>query len=217
MSLARGIERRLERLMDGIAARLFGGKVHPVELAERIVREADLTLISLPTGPVAHNHFVVNLGGDPADTTALGPVQRELEQAIEETAWERGWRLEGPAQVSLVVGSGGEASVRVESSVVPGPREAWARLHHLTDAAPIDVTHNRSVIGRSGESDAHIPAPEVSRRHALLWREVGDIWLADLGAPNGTYVNGEVFDDAIALVAGDNIGLGPVTLVFRPV
>lgn len=217
MGLARGIEKRLERLMDGIAARLFGGKVHPVELAERIIREADLTLIRQPTGPIAPNDFTVTVGGVPADTTALGSVQRELEQAIEETSWERGWRLEGEARVSLIVGQGGEASVKVESVVLPGPRPPWARLQGLGDAPPVDVTHNRAVVGRSGESDVHIPAPEVSRSHALLWREAGEMWLADLEAANGTYLNGQAFDEPVALVAGDSIGLGPVSLVFRPV
>lgn len=217
MSLARGIERRLERLMDGIAARLFGGKLHPVELAERIIREADLTLLERPTGPVASNDYLVTMSGVPADTTALGPVQRELEQAVEETAWERGWRLEGETRVSLVVGGDGKANVKVEASILPGPRPAWARLHPIGEAPPIDVTHNRAVIGRSGQSDAHVPSPEVSRSHALLWRELGDMWLADLGAANGTYLNGEPFDGAVNLVAGDSIGLGPVSLVFRPV
>jgi len=170
-----------------------------------------------PTGPVASNDFIVTLGGVPADTTALGPVQRELEQAVEETSWERGWRLEGEARVSLVVGGGGDASVKVEASILPGPRPPWARLHPLGDAPPIEITHNRAVLGRSGQSDAHIPSPEVSRSHALVWRELGDIWLADLGAANGTYLNGEPFEEAVPLVAGDAIGLGPISLVFRPV
>ena len=95
MSLARGLERRLERLVDGFAARLFGGAVHPVELGERLVREADLGLVPRETGPVAPNDYLVHLGGVPADSSALGPLQRELEQVIEITAVERGWRLDG--------------------------------------------------------------------------------------------------------------------------
>jgi hypothetical protein len=61
VSLARGLEQRLERLIDGIAARLFRGRMHPVELGTRLVREADLALRTGPAGPVAPNDFEVAL------------------------------------------------------------------------------------------------------------------------------------------------------------
>ena len=217
MSLARGLERRLERLVDGFAARLFGGAVHPVELGERLVREADLGLVPRETGPVAPNDYLVHLGGVPADSSALGPLQRELEQVIEITAVERGWRLDGPARVSIAVGEGGEASVRIESGITPGPRPAWARLLPPGGRTPLEATHNRSLIGRSGSADLHVPDAEVSRRHALIWQELGSTWIADLGTPNGTYVNGERVTDPPSLGAGDVIALGPVSYVFKPV
>ena len=47
MGLARGIERRLERLVDGLAARLFRGRIHPVELGALLIREADLAMTYL--------------------------------------------------------------------------------------------------------------------------------------------------------------------------
>ena len=190
MSLARGLERRLERLMDGIAARLFGGKIHPVELGERLVREADLALTEGETGPVAPNRFEVTLGGVPADTDAVGSVQRELEAVVEETAFERGWRLEGPARVLITVGGGAETSVRVAATVEAGDRPAWCKLLPAGDHELREVTHNRAIVGRSGTCDVHVADPEVSRRHALLWQEVGAIWVADLGAANGTSING---------------------------
>jgi hypothetical protein len=217
MSLARGLERRLERLVDGLAARLFGGRVHPVELGERLVREADLGLTKGPLGPVAANDFVVTMGGDPADTGAIGPVQRELEQVIEITAVERGWRLDGPAHVSIVVGEGGEASVEVTGSIRPGSRPVWARLLPAHGRDLLEVTHNRSVIGRAGESDVHIPEPEISRRHALLWQEIGSVWVADLATANGTFVNGESASDPLAVAPGDVLGFGPASFVFKPV
>lgn len=217
MSLARGLERRLERLVDGIAARLFGGKIHPVELGERLVREADLALRDGPTGPIAPNRFVLTLGGIPADTTALGPVQRELEQVVEETAWERGWRLEGAARVVIEVGEGSETSVRLQATVMAGERPPWCKLLPTGRRELLEVTHNRSVLGRSGACDVHLPDPEVSRRHALLWQELGAIWLADLGAPNGTFVNGEPLSEPTAVTAGDVLGFGPAAFVLKPV
>jgi hypothetical protein len=217
MSLARGLERRLEQLMDGIAARLFGGKVHPVELGERLVREADLALTESDTGPVAPNRFKVTLGGVPADTDAIGSVQRELESVLEETSSERGWRLEGPARVLIEVGEGAEASVRVAATVEPGERQPWCKLLPAGGHDLCEVGHNRALVGRSGTCDVHVADPEVSRRHALLWQEAGAIWVADLGAANGTYVNGVPVQEPTAVVAGDVIAFGPASFVLKPV
>ena len=82
---------------------------------------------------------------------------------------------------------------------------------------PLEATHNRSLVGRSGSADLHVSDAEVSRRHALIWQELGSTWIADLGTPNGTYVNGERVGDPPSLAAGDVIALGPVSYVFKPV
>ena len=41
MGLARELERRLERLVDGATAAVFRGKMHPVDMAEHLVRQVD--------------------------------------------------------------------------------------------------------------------------------------------------------------------------------
>ena len=40
MGLARNLERRLEKLVDGLSATVFRGRMHPVDLANRLVRQA---------------------------------------------------------------------------------------------------------------------------------------------------------------------------------
>jgi hypothetical protein len=195
VSLARGLEQRLERLIDGIAARLFRGRMHPVELGTRLVREADLALRTGPAGPVAPNDFEVALGGEPADSSTLLEVEQGLAAVIEETAIERGWRLEGRARVHLVVAAGHPAVATIRCRIHPGPLPLWSRL--LSPEG-----------GRSHD-------PEVSRHHALIWREAGKVWLHDLDSANGTFVNGvpgampaEVADD-------DLITFGNLPFVFR--
>ena len=217
MGLARGIERRLEQLVDGIASRLFRGRIHPVELGSRLIREADLAVRDGPAGPVAPNRFTMVLGGEPADAEALGVVQQELEAIVEETAVERGWRLEGPAQVLIRVAAGRKSAVRVEAEIAPGERVPWARLLPSAGGAPIPVCPLRAIVGRGSDSDVYLDAEEASRRHALLWREVGRVWLYDLESANGTLVNGDRIADTVEVVDGDILTFGGPSFVYRTV
>ena len=41
MGLARELERRLERLVDGATAAVFRGRMHPVDMAEHLVRPVE--------------------------------------------------------------------------------------------------------------------------------------------------------------------------------
>jgi len=216
VSLARGLERRLENLVDGIAARLFRGRMHPVELANLLVRRADLSLRISPIGPEAPNAYVVTLGGEPAEADARDVVERELAAAVEETALERGWRLPGPVRVTLVIGSGAPAAASVAADFLNGPLPAWARLLP-PGGAPVEVRPNRAVVGRSSLADVRLEDAEVSRRHALLWREAGGIWVADLGSSNGTRLNGEALPEVAEVVDGDLLSFGGPSFLFRSV
>ena len=214
MGLARGLERRLEQLVDGLAAHLFRGRIHPVELGTRIVREADLAVFDTHAGPGAPNAFVVTLGGDVEPAEAVAAAERELEGVMTEAAAEHGWRLEGPATVRIRFGDGPASSASVEAAVEPGPAPPWVRLEPV-GGDPLDVGINRAVVGRSSTADVHLARDDISRQHALLWREAGTIWLADLGSSNGTFVNGERLADTMDLFDGDRIGLGRTELRLR--
>ena len=74
------------------------------------------------------------------------------------------------------------------AQVAPGPTPRWARL--VSDAATVEIRHNRALIGRSSQADVVLPHDDISRRHALLWREGGQTWIRDLGSANGTSVDG---------------------------
>jgi pSer/pThr/pTyr-binding forkhead associated (FHA) protein len=66
-------------------------------------------------------------------------------------------------------------------------------------------------IGRNAESDWIVDLPSISGRHARLTRSQGLILLEDLGSTNGTFVNGQRIDGAVAVAPGDRIGLGSHT------
>ena len=214
MGLARGLERRLERLVDGLAAHLFRGRIHPVELGTRIVREADLGVFETHAGPGAPNAFLVTLGGEVESAEAVAEAEKELEAVMSEAAAERGWRLDGPVTVTIQFGDGAASSASVQTAVEPGPLAPWAYLEPVT-GNQLELGANRSVVGRSSTADVHLNNDDVSRQHALLWREAGAIWLADLDSANGTFVNDERLTDVMDLLNGDRIRFGGTDLTLR--
>jgi Protein of unknown function (DUF3662)/FHA domain len=71
----------------------------------------------------------------------------------------------------------------------------------------------RTVLGRSRQSDVYVTDANVSRRHAEVVREGAEYWLVDLGSTNGTQVNGERIERA-RLRDGDVITIGSTEIVF---
>ncbi len=69
------------------------------------------------------------------------------------------------------------------------------------------------VIGRSPESDLHIPHNSVSRWHCRIWRDGDTYYIADMGATNRTRVNDKAVGQA-ELTDGDHITLGECILKF---
>ena len=189
MSVARSLERRLERLIESVAGRVFSGRLHPAELAGKLAREADFARFDHPTGTATANLYVIQV--NPRDLTLDATEVEEL-LAEEMTAYtkEEGLRLEGPVEVRIVATEDappGRAECHVE--VKPGPPVVWARLAGKNGES-YDIGRNRALIGRSEESDVIIPFDDISRRHALLFREKGERWIRDLSSANGTYVDG---------------------------
>lgn len=188
MSVARSLERRLERLIEGVAGRVFSGRLHPSELAGKLAREADFARFDHPTGPATANLFVIRV--NPND---LSLDSKELEDilAAEMAAYaaEEGLRLEGPVQVKITTSqeaTPGRAECHVE--VMPGPPVVWAQLSARTES--FDIGRNRVFVGRAAENDVVVPHDDVSRHHALIYRESSQSWLRDLSSANGTTIDG---------------------------
>ncbi len=57
------------------------------------------------------------------------------------------------------------------------------------EKAALSVNGERAVIGRSGDADAQIEDPSISRRHAELTQTQTGWTLVDLGSSRGTYLN----------------------------
>ena len=70
-------------------------------------------------------------------------------------------------------------------------------------------------IGRAVECDIVITSKRVSRQHARVRREGGEVVLQDLDSTNGTFLNSERVMEPMALHDGDRISVGDVTFVFH--
>ena len=193
MSLIRRLERRLESLLDGVVGSVFRGQLHPSELAQRIIRQADLAGVTTDDGTVVPNRYVLAVNPDDLGGQTPPPELRtDLAVMVEELAFERGWRLDGPAEVVVIVNpSAPHGNPRCDGQFVEGPRPAWARL---VGGAEHDISVNRAVIGRGPEADVTVPSEHVSRRHAMIWRQDGRVLISDLGSSNGTVVDGVRID-----------------------
>ena len=63
-------------------------------------------------------------------------------------------------------------------------------------------------LGRSSENGIVIDDSSISRKHAMLQRLGGAIFLVDLGSANGTFVNGRRVSVPVTLRSGDRVTFG---------
>ncbi|MDQ1348414.1 MAG: hypothetical protein QG573_1788 [Acidobacteriota bacterium] len=71
------------------------------------------------------------------------------------------------------------------------------------------------VIGRSIEADLELPAAQVSRRHARLFRRGGVLMLEDLGSHTGTFLNDRRLAAPVAVKAGDTIRIAGTVITVQ--
>jgi Protein of unknown function (DUF3662)/FHA domain len=77
-----------------------------------------------------------------------------------------------------------------------------------------DISTPLVILGRGTDCDLRLVDPGVSRHHAEIRVEDGEVVLVDLGSTNGTFVNGQPVR-RVPLSDGTRVTLGRTTLVFR--
>lgn len=219
MGIARHLEERLERLVDGVSAALFRGKMRPVDLGNRLVRLADLRVEQEWLGPVIPNVYRLWLAEadvGKVDADALAPLGRELGYILGATATESGWATRGPIEVTAETAEPGATKTTVEATSRPGKMRPWGQLMAIRSAEAHDLGDNRAGIGRGTDTEVRIQASEVSRHHAVVFRQGGRHWLHDAGSTNGTWRNRDrVGEDPVVIQPGDALRFGPVGFTFR--
>lgn len=91
------------------------------------------------------------------------------------------------------------------------PRCAWV----IWGDRSIGVSEGETILGRALDATIRFDVPGVSRRHARLEVEGGAITIEDLGSQNGTYVRSEKISGRAPVGDGDEVRLGPVSVLIR--
>jgi len=210
-------ERRLERLVEGAFAKAFRGQLQPEELGRRLTREMDLHRTVGVRGLNAPNHFDVYLAtADYERFESFGDVlNRELVEAVREHAGRERYQFLGPVEIVIHEDPDLQASVfAIESEMNAGSGGPTDWLV-LPDGRRVGIADEIVTIGRLPECAVALDDPNVSRRHAQIRREGGQVIVVDLGSTNGTKVNGVPVRQQ-QLTPGDTITVGSTTLRFEP-
>ncbi len=75
----------------------------------------------------------------------------------------------------------------------------------------VELTAERTTVGRVEENAFQIAEPSVSSRHAEILLRGSDIVVKDLGSTNGTFINGEKITEAV-LKPGQTLRFGNIEL-----
>lgn len=71
------------------------------------------------------------------------------------------------------------------------------------------------IVGREPDADICLDSPRISRHHARIVVSGAQATIEDLGSKNGSFVRGERISEPTPLASGDEIHIGPLTLLFR--
>jgi predicted component of type VI protein secretion system len=217
------MEEGIQRAFNGAFAKAFRSEVQPVEIASALRREVDNRATIVARGrTLVPNSFVVELG--PADHSRLGEWEEalgiELRDVVAEHAGQQQYAFVGPVTVRFEQAEDLDTGVfRVRSHTTRGPRAArpqqagpapaaatqpWVEI----DGRPHQLKPGKNVLGRGAEADIVVDDPGVSRKHAEVHFDNGQVRLVDLGSTNGTFVDGERVSSVMMLREGSTITMG---------
>lgn len=217
MSFFSRVEEACAAFVERAFANMFPSDLEPAQIARKLVAtmEARTRQTDNQTVAPARYHVYVH----PADFERLSPHRAYLEgewaALLGDMADRVGIVFEEPARVELREGNdmvAGAVEIATEEEVLARDRSAYV-LRVLTGIAsePEFRITGAARVGRSPESDVHLPDPSVSRNHALFDVQNGTLVVHDGGSTNGTYINDERIDSA-ALHAGDIVAFGKAAL-----
>ncbi|QDU79993.1 Phosphoserine phosphatase RsbU [Polystyrenella longa] len=81
-------------------------------------------------------------------------------------------------------------------------------------AVPYELSRDELTIGRHPECDIFLNSDMVSRRHARVYTNGGQVFIEDLGSGNGTFINGQRVNQPTAIKNEDRVKIGPILFRF---
>jgi len=207
----RGIEDRIERLVEGSLTMPFRGPMQPIEISHRMLREMDLGRRVGVRGLIAPNHFAVSVSH--ADLQRFegftDALVHELAESARQHASNEGYSFIGPVEVELFESKRLRSGrVDIVASFFEG--DVLPSLV-LPDGTTLPITSEPLVIGRLAECGVVLTDTNVSRRHAQVSLDSGEIVMVDLGSTNGTFLNGRRVTRA-TVKPGDELTVGTTRL-----
>jgi hypothetical protein len=224
-----------QRLVEDGFGRLFGGRLEPLELANRLARVLE---DSQAAGEAAN---ALRLALNPEDyaviTEGRPGLEQELSAYVGRMAQQAGLALPQPPvvtlrpdgalrrrQVRITAERLGETADPTTTQVFAradavGERPALAAIQALDAFLIVEgrrhVLLDRPLItlGRRMDNDIVLDAPTVSRRHAQIRWRFGHFVLYDLSDRGRTRVNDQPAQEVV-LRPGDVIGLSDVLLIY---
>ncbi len=216
--VARGFERRLESLVEGVFGRVFKSTVRPVEIGRRLVREMDATRdVDVRGDTIVANAYTVFLSESDYEQFAEihDTVCAELADAARDHARDEGFQFVGHVSCELVI----DPELRTGAFAIDAKfRESAGGTGPGTLVLPTGERHplgeETVTIGRMPGSTVVLNDPNASRRHAEI-KPVGSGYvLVDLGSTNGSRVNGARVDNH-PLSDGDTMSFGNTVIRFE--
>ena len=240
MSKIARFEALAERLVEGTFARLFAGRLSPLEVAVHLTRAIeDYQVLSPDSTPQAPTHYWVYLHPDDCDALAVEQpaLETELAYHVAELATQASLALEVTPVVHVLPEEEMDLhEVRVEARWMPEEAAEMEKTREIetseveTETAATAAPQGRPFlilegqrhvnllqpvvsIGRALDNDVIIEDPHVSRHHAQLRRRYGRYVLYDLDSSSGTQINGYPIEECV-LHSGDIISLAHVQIIY---
>jgi hypothetical protein len=217
MSLLNRLEAALERIAEGGAERVFGGKLRQEALVQELVNVAQNAAVPGDPGPQAPNAYEVQLAlADYGQRTEqLIALQAECEQQLWARLQEAGYVLQSPPSVLVTPREGLRQGV---FRISAGFEERKPRFMLANRQRPQTVYRLEApaTIGRGTECSLRLSSPSVSRKHAQIEWDGQRFVVVDLESTNGTSVEGVTVSRA-PLATGMTVSFGDVPLTFAVV
>ncbi|MDQ1642186.1 MAG: hypothetical protein QOJ90_1537 [Actinomycetota bacterium] len=228
MGVLQRFERRIEEMVNRPFARAFKAEVQPVEIASALQRECDDRAAIVARGrTMVPNQFTVALGPHDHERLSVYAVAlgEELAAMVTEHAAEQNYAFLGPVTVEFERDEELDTGrFRVRSAVAagavaadPSRSEAPARTGAPwldVNGTPFTLTAPVTRIGRGTDADLRIDDPGISREHAEVRHQGGDVTIVDAGSTNGVIVDGRRVEQA-RLEDGAVVVLGSTSLTFH--
>lgn len=195
----------------------------PEEILGKVEEAGHDAIIALVDG--ALRHVIYCKDGIPVRFHPAGDVAVPEEESLLETitvfCFERGSSRPLTMEIydDLEVAPAPDHGEALSHYTLPGGPPVLYELNIFEGAKQLEsrfFRHERCVIGRAKGADLRLQDSAVSREHAAIEVRGSQTVLRDMGSDNGTWINNRKVKGEHTLRSGDEIRVGRLRLVFRP-